>query len=190
MEENRKIICPSCKTVLSVTYMEGIESKSFACPRCNTRHRYTEYLPYPVNQDETDLDDVLKNRAKSGQYAKQTDETELGGVKKQAVIGCLRIPGTPEPVQLKPDRNSIGRKANSSTADIQIEDSSKTMSRCHYYIDVLVFENTVRHLLSIDPAAVNRTELNGNRIEATDKLVLNHGDRIRSGQVEVEFVLK
>ena len=63
------------------------------------------------------------------------------------------------------------------------------MSRNHYYIDVLVFGNTVRHLLSVVPEAKNGTSLNGVKLESTDKLVLNDGDIIRSGQVEVKFKL-
>lgn len=190
MDDIKKIICPSCKRILTIKYFEGIESKSFPCPNCGIKHKYTDYLPYPTQQDETDLGDVLRYRAQNKQIPAQTDETELGSLKTAVNIGCLKLPDVAELVQLKVGRNIIGRASSTSTATIQVNDATRTMSRSHYYIDVLVFGSTVRHLLSVVPEAPNDTKLNDVKLEKTDKLVLNNGDIIRSGQVEVEFVLE
>lgn len=192
MGEIRKIICPSCNKVLTIGYVEGLENKSFACPVCKVKHKFTEYRPYQEKKsdDETELGDVLRYRAANKQASVQTDETGLGSGNQAIILGSLILPGITRPVPLKEGRNIIGRAASTSTATIQVNDPSGTMSRSHYYIDVLVYENTVRHLLSIDPNAKNSTALNGVKFEKTDKLVLHDGDRIRSGQVEVEFVLK
>lgn len=188
----KKIVCPSCGTVLVVGYFQGIESKSFNCPKCKVPHKYSEYIPYtkPQDENEAQIGDVERFRSANIELPVQTDETDLASVKQNATIGSLRLPGVSEPVQLKVGRNTIGREAKTSTASIQINDSTKTMSRSHYNIDVLVFGNTVRHLLSVVLDAKNDTKLNGVKLESTDKLVLNDGDIIRSGKVEVEFVLK
>lgn len=189
MDDIKRIICPSCKCVLTAKYFKGIESKIFPCPKCGVKHKYTEYLPYPAQQDETDIGDVLRYRAANKQTPVQTDETELESVKSAVTIGCLKLPDEEELAQLKEGRNIIGRASSTSTATIQVKDTTRTMSRNHYYIDVLVYGSTVRHLLSVVPEAPNDTKLNGVKLEKTDKLVLNNGDIIRSGQAEVEFVL-
>lgn len=176
MDDIRKIVCPTCKCVLSVKYVEGIETKNVTCPKCGAKHKYSEYQPY-----------VAKQKTNNAQV--MTDETELGSINTKATIGSLILPGGSEPAKLKVGRNIIGRASSTSTATVQVNDITKTMSRNHYYIDVLVFGNTVRHLLSVVPEAKNGTSLNGVKLENTDKLVLNDGDIIRSGQVEVKFKL-
>lgn len=177
MDNIIKIICPTCQCILSVKYVEGIETKNVTCPKCGVKHKYSEYQPYVAKQQ----------KANSSQY--MTDETELGSINTKATIGSLILPGGSEPAKLKVGRNIIGRASSTSTATVQVNDATKTMSRNHYYIDVLVFGNTVRHLLSVVPEAKNGTSLNGVKLESTDKLVLNDGDIIRSGQVEVKFKL-
>lgn len=188
----KKIVCPSCHTVLVVGYFQGIESKSFSCPKCKSPHRYSEYIPYkePQDENETEIGDVERFRSAIKETPVQTDETDLASVKQETMIGSLKLPDVAELVQLKVGRNTIGREAKTSTASILVKDMTKTMSRLHYNIDVLVFGNTVRHLLSVVPEAKNETKLNGIKLEKTDKLVLNDGDIIRSGKIEVEFVLK
>lgn len=191
MEEIRKIKCPTCNSVWPIKYTKGIENKILLCPKCNEKRKYSEFLPYPAQQDETDLGDVGRFRQPQKQAPGQSGDTEYNPAPQQnAVIGCLKLPGVAAPVKLEPGRNIIGRAASTSTATIKVNDPTGTMSRSHYFIDVLIDGNTVRHILSIVPSAKNNTMLNGIKFEKTDKLILHNGDKIRSGQVEVEFVLK
>lgn len=175
---------------MEINYVEGMETKSFHCPnpKCKILHKYSEYSPRLVHQsgDETEL----KCAKQFGPDPKWSQDPETETPDQIKEIGSLLLPGVQEPVRLNPGRNIIGRMASTSKATIQANDPTRTMSRCHYYIDVIVLNGIVRHLLSVDPAAPNATMLNGIQLKKTDKFVLHHGDRIRSGQVEIEFKLK
>ena len=186
MSERFRIICPSCRTVLEGDSKEGLESMRIRCPKCGKTYGFTEFLPF--YDDETDLS-VARQIQHNCSQPGSGDETQVG-LSVNYTIGCIIAPGAPAPIPLRPGRNSIGRKASSSSASIQIEDSSCTMSREHYYIDVIVTGSKVTHLLSVSPKAMNTTELDGVKLEKTDRLVLNDGCHIRSGNVTVEFILK
>lgn len=189
MGEKKKVICPTCRAILEMDYVPGLESKKLRCPKCGGVKTFTEYTPYPTQEDETELGNV-PHSVKASQQRVFDDSTDLAGQSKSLQIGCLMVPGIEEPVQLQLGRNTIGREATTSKASIQIPDSTRTMSREHYYIDVIQQSGNVSHLLSIAPNAVNTTELNGVKLDKTDKLVLRDGNKIRSGKVEVTFVLK
>lgn len=168
MAKKFKIVCPSCRTVLEGDYADGIEQKSVRCPKCGQTRAFSAYRPY-LNDE---------------------DKTELGDMPAVIAIGGIRVAGSETMIPLKSGRNSIGRKAGSSVAAIQIEDPTNSMSREHCFIDVIAMGGTVTHILSESPSAKNKTLLDGVRIEKSDRLVLKNGDKVTCGQVTFEFVLR
>lgn len=82
--------------------------------------------------------------------------------------------------------NTIGRKANTSTATVQVNTDDRTMSRSHAIIDVRNSGGQVIHILR-NGANKNPSYLNGTLIEANDQLVLNNGDRVKFGSTELTF---
>lgn len=196
MDNQIKIECPSCHTRLSVGYFEGIEAKSFACPKCHKVHKFTEYASQESNEqesDETDLRNVIRQKGQSkaatGKYAEEENDTTHFEKNHCMQIGNLRDALSGTVFQLKKGRNVIGRKASSSTADIQITDSSCTMSREHFYIDVLVQSGKVLHIMSVCPKAINATMLDNTVLGTADKLMLHNGSliTIASGKVHLVF---
>ena len=192
MGERRKVICPSCKAILEMEYVPELENKKLRCPKCGGIKTFSAYIPFPAYEDETELGKVLHfgPAGLPGQQSPMDDSTDFVRQPISIQIGSLIVPGVDEPVQLQMGRNIIGRAASTSKATIQIRDSTRTMSREHYYIDVIQQSGNVSHLLSIAPNTVNATELNGVKLDKADKLVLHDGNKIRSGKVEVKFVIK
>lgn len=191
MNKIKKIIkCPSCNTCITVSYDKdkNIENENITCPNCKNKHRYTEYLSYSGQRDLTNLGDAMRYIAANRKASARSEETELGNVIKTIATGSLRLPGKDKPVALETGHNIIGRKDPSSKATIQVDDPTKTMSRSHYYIDVIVNGNTVTHTLQVVPTAKNETLVNGVKVEKNDTMILSHGCKIRSGLVEVEFI--
>lgn len=82
--------------------------------------------------------------------------------------------------------NSIGRKATTSSATVQIDTADRTMSRNHALIEVRNSGGQVLHILK-NGANKNPSYLNGTLVEASDQLILNNGDRVKFGSTELVF---
>ena len=191
-DDKRKIVCPTCKTVLEVGYFPGIESKSFPCPRCKTMHAFTEYLPYvaagwrAAGSNASGEDTITGGSGKNN--PEDTETPTAGGTR--LVIGGLRIAGRSEPVRLRQGRNTVGRKADSSEASIQVPDESRKMSRVHFVIDVTCKPGKgVYHTVSLAPGKKNASFFNGEPMTADDRYMLKAGDTLRVAGVELTFVL-
>ena len=189
-DDKRKIVCPTCKTVLEVGYFPGIESKSFPCPRCKTMHAFTEYLPYvAAGWRAAGSNASGEDTIPSGQGKANSEDTPIAGDTK-LVIGGLRIAGRSEPVRLRKGRNTVGRKADSSEASIQVADESRKMSRVHFVIDVTCKPGKgVYHTVSLAPGKKNASFFNGEPMTADDRYMLKAGDTLRVAGVELTFVL-
>lgn len=193
MGEVRKIICPACHTVLTVGYFNGIEAKSFTCPKCRQVHKYSDCRPYVQEEDQTDLRHVVHQKERLEAASGKTftdDECTQFNDSRDSLIGNLKIHGSDTIIQLKKGRNIIGRKASSSKADIQLSDESNTMSREHFYIDVLIQGGKVIHILSVCPTAKNSTLLNDTVVGKADKLILHEGYNIKAGRnIVLDFII-
>lgn len=199
MPDIRKIICPNpdCKVILTVGYFEGIETKSLACPKCHTTHKFSEFIPYtapegqphkkqqvPVSDnDTTDLHNVIHQTNHYKSYS--SDETQLNDLTEYR-IGRLLSGGSS--FQLKMGENVIGRRASSSVATIQVDDPSNRMSRSHFVINVVRQEGKGNfHLISLTPGQKNKSYVNDTELPAGDEYILHHGDRIRVGEAILLF---
>lgn len=97
----------------------------------------------------------------------------------------LRVMTTGETFDLHEGSNTIGRRANSDTADIQIS-NDMYMSRKHIIIDVVKQRNTLEYHL-VEIGSKNITKLNGTAINRGDILILNPGDVMTLGTTEVRL---
>ena len=87
--------------------------------------------------------------------------------------------------------NIIGRKANSSSATVQIDTSAdaagRTVSREHLKIRVIELSGgKYKSMVSVYKAK-NPTSINGELLGEEDCIVLHTGDRIKMGSVTVVF---
>ena len=161
MQNIIRLKCPKCSSIINIPVCPDLENKRIKCGVCKSVSPYTEYT---------------------------TDETRL--LNPAAPIGILKIVGSSDMVyKLKPGENIIGRKANSSKADIQIPTGDKrTMSREHLVIDVKGDVNKgYAHHVRLYKDGVCRTQVSEEQINYGDCIVLQSGDIIDMGDAALLF---
>lgn len=158
-----KIECPSCGKTLVVRYMEGLESKSILCPKCQAKSKVQDcHCVMEEKNDETEI---------SSSWYRPTE----------CVGDLIYCHGDEiEIYHLKKGINVIGRKSKQGGATIQVEDEENVISREHLRIEVIrTTEEVVEHRVSLAKANVNETFLNGEMLHEQDIIVLNFEDVIK-----------
>lgn len=194
-----KIKCPTCGKILRLTDMPNINAASFTCPVCKDRHKVGECQRY-VEQPRPAVsgsDETRYGNASAPQRG--GDETRIGSQQSvpgegdetltdpQTAAGML-VDGMGRTYRLCPGINTIGRKASSSTATVQIVTDDRTMSRSHAVVEVRNAGGRIIRLLK-NGANKNPSTLNGTLIGQQDQFILNDGDRIKMGETELTFKL-
>lgn len=198
-----KIKCPTCGKVLRLADAPNINQASFTCPVCKDKHVVgkcqrvmntptSEETQYDSHQstgyscgEETQIGGCSQRSEETqiGGYSQRGDETRIGFAPKGA--GCL-VDSFGRSYPLRQGVNTIGRKAQTSTATIQIQTDDHYMSRNHAIIEVRHGGGkTICLLKNWDNK--NSSYLNGTLVAAGDQLVLNNGDRMRFGKTELTF---
>lgn len=193
-----KIKCPTCGKVLRLQDTPNINAAYFTCPVCKERHmvgncqRYNP-APQPSAQsgDETRYGsvgyqqvDADKTRTASDSGLGSGDETRVG-VAPQAKVGIL-VDANGVSYQLAVGFNTIGRKASTSPASVQIATADRTMSRNHAVIEVRNAGGQLLHILK-NGANKNPSYLNNALVAQGDQLILNNGDRLTMGKTVLTF---
>lgn len=196
-----KIKCPTCGKVLRLTETPNINAASFTCPVCNVKHvvgeceRYTSApKPSASSADETRYGNASSTTQQSGgdetRYAGNAagpsdNDTTRTDAAQQAKVGML-VDANGAAYQLAIGFNTIGRKASSSTASVQIVTDDRTMSRNHAVIEVRQAGGQMFHILK-NGANKNPSYLNNALVGQGDQLILNNGDRIKMGRTILTF---
>ena len=190
-----KIKCPTCGKVLRLQEMPNINAATFTCPNCKDKHivgKCQRFVPQRSNE-ETQYGNASSTSSYSdetligNQSGKNNDETMVGGIKTQHIVGKL-VDNMNRIYQLTLGNNTIGRKASTSSATIQVVTNDLTMSRSHAVIDVRNIGGQILHILK-NGANKNPSYINDTLINQQDQLVLNNGDRIRMGKTTLIFKL-
>lgn len=193
-----KIKCPTCGKILLLRNAPNINAASFTCPVCKEKHvvgkcqRYVERpKPMAPSVDATRYGGASvqqqggdETRIGSPSQCGGGDETIIGSASRPAVGVLVDIMGCT--YALRSGINTIGRKASSSTASVQISTTDRTMSRSHAVIEVSNAGGNTIHILR-NGANKNPSYLNGSLIGQQDQLILNNGDRIKMGNTVLTF---
>lgn len=193
-----KIKCPTCGKILRLQDAPNINAASFTCPVCKEKHvvgkcqRYVEQpKPTASSGDATRYRSAFAQQqggdeARIGSQPQHGsgDETRIDSASRPAV-GVL-VDNMGRTYALRSGINTIGRKASSSAATVQIATDDRTMSRSHAVIEVSNAGGKTIHILR-NGANKNPSYLNGTVIGPQDQLILNNGDRIKMGNTEVTF---
>lgn len=190
-----KIKSPTCGKILRLNNAPNINAASFTCPVCKEKHivgQCQRYVPPTNSCEETQYGNTgspqsngEETRTCFGQAPSGGEgETQIGPA-PGAVIGRL-IDTMGRSYQLRQGTNTIGRKATTSTASIQVETADRTMSRSHAIIEVFSQSGRIVHLLK-NGENKNPSYLNGSLIDKFDQLILKDGDRIKMGGTELTF---
>ena len=179
-----KIKCPTCGKVLRMNEIPNINAASFTCPVCKEKHVVGNCQRY--NSAPQPLAPTSEDTQYGGTSSLQTsgDETRIG-VAPQAKVGML-VDANEAKYQLAIGFNTIGRKAASSTASVQIATDDRTMSRNHAVIEVRNAGGQLLHILK-NGANKNPSYLNNALVGQGDQLILNNGDRLKMGNTTLTF---
>ena len=164
-----KITCPNCHSVLSIEEAPGISDKMLSCPICRFRAKVSVFQQQMLSRGSQNDDDDEPTQVKFGSM----DRT----------IGCLFF--GKEEYSLHKGENTIGRKAKSGHAEVQISDD-RYMSRQHAVITIKEGGSGLEHHLQpTNPK--NPIKVNGQLLQNADVVVLQWGDRLTFGHTELVF---
>lgn len=176
-----KIKCPNCGAVLVLKNGTNLEGKKLKCAACKETAPYNLFKPVVYRQEE------------HTEYPEEygtPDSSENSDRSNNYTLGQIRILSSDLPVfRLKVGKNVIGRKANVSTADIQIPmGDNKRLSREHLVIEIKkIPERGFVHYASLYKLKSNATFINESLLEYGDCAVLQNGDVIKLPDVSIRF---
>lgn len=162
-----KVKCPheGCGAVMTIPDVTGIADRMLTCPICKYRDKVAVFIAEMDKLEDVDTECCLS----------ESDDT----------IGVLKI--AEAIYALVEGRNTIGRKAPSSTADVQLVVEDKYMSREHISITVVKKSHDYQHRIQ-NIATRNHVFVNGDELKSGEVLILQHGDVIKLGKTEIQFV--
>jgi hypothetical protein len=164
----KKIVCPSCQTVLSV---DPLKTGPLVCPHCGQGR---DASAYPEAQQPDSMPTDWPDQPVGHTLARPGILTWVKG----------DSPVYTPTVILKKGINTIGRGPQCS---IRLNSGDEYMSRMHARIELAVKpDGTFEHLLA-DAGSVNGTYHNGERIGKDEVIVLRPNDLIRIGHTTYKF---
>lgn len=172
MMQKTRVKCPSCGVLLDVRNSSGTSEKEISCPNCNSRI----VVKFSTPQIAPSKESVETQEFHTSFISGLTD----------GIMGKLLYNGQTYSLQM--GINSVGRKASTSKATIQIDTSDRSMSRMHSIINVTrMFDGTLRTTIK-NADNKNITYVGGQILYDGDTIVLNDGDVIKMGNVNITFV--
>jgi pSer/pThr/pTyr-binding forkhead associated (FHA) protein len=201
--QTKRIICPKCKAVLDVTNSKNETLKQITCPSCKTilQVKFQPQQEQPQQEPieaKTYYAPPKRSMADSGatQLAGAGGETVLGGglsgatqlytpTQKTTATAKLTFEGNDYP--LEEGQNIIGRKGNTSKADVQISTDDRYMSRQHCSITITTLPDGTKKAVLSNYQNKNLTTIDGQEIETGDAIRLVNGNRITMGHTTVIF---
>lgn len=189
MDEIIQIKCPFDGAVLTVKNQPGIETKNVTCPICKHKYPFTQFKRVIATPGNDDPDTEYPGQY-PGERTRYSEDTEVND-NPNFNIGMLVHEGPGKRFRLKPGRNVIGRKAQKSQADIQIDTADKrAMSREHIVIEI---KNEAKqgfvHYISLAKEKVNKTFVGGEQMYFGDCLILSDGVEIKLPDATLRFVI-
>lgn len=169
------VVCPNCRSRLSIENVPGIQDKILSCPICKFKAKVSVFQ--------------IGQAGKGGQGASD-DDTLLPaslGLQVKTDTGQMRVIQTGQICELRLGSQVLGRLAQSVKADLQIGSDNymdEYMSRRHVQIDVVRTAHGIEHHL-VEIGSKNIIKLNGKAIQRGDEIVLQFGDKLTLGRTDV-----
>lgn len=179
-----KIKCSHCGKILRLADTPNINNAVFTCPVCKEKdkvgncQRITDVPKQEIANEETQYS--------FSSFAHSDDKTQIiGDSLLQPKIGTL-VDNNGLTYKLHLGVSTIGRKATTSIAYVQIYTDDRTMSRNHAIIEVKMEGGQTFHIFR-HTVGKNPSYVNGVILQTNDKIILNDGDRIKMGETELTF---
>ncbi len=173
--QTKTVKCPSCGVVLEVKNSKNEEEKIINCPQCKTTLR-VKFPKYDVRDAET----IIAGGGGDG-------KTTILGVKKTS--GKVFIVCEGKRYELREGSNIVGRKATTSTADVQLDVADRYMSRLNAVLCVKKMDGrmlvTISNHKNQNPIRVGKEQL-----LPGDELVLGDGDVFTMGKTTMTLKIE
>ncbi|MCQ2256747.1 MAG: FHA domain-containing protein [Bacteroidaceae bacterium] len=179
-----KIKCPKCGKILILSDNPNINNAVFTCPVCKEKHKVGECQRIVDAPKQTIANEETQYGFSSS--VSNGEETQFVGASPSQPNTGVLVDNFGRTYNLSFGVNTIGRKATTSSASVQINVEDRYMSRSHAIIEVKNVGGQTLHILR-NGAGKNPSYLNGTLIETNDQLILNNGDRIKIGYTELTF---
>lgn len=169
-----QLVCPSCRSRLSVLNEPGLQDKVLGCPICKFKAKVSVYQ---------------SGAASRGGHGASSEDTRFPGAAMQmkSDVGQMRIAQTGQIIELRMGSQTIGRLANPRRSDVQIGSDNYTdpyMSRLHVQIDIVQTAAGIQHHMR-EIGSKNIIKLNGKDIQRGEIIVLQFGDKITLGKTDL-----
>ena len=199
--QTKRIKCPNCQVVLEVTNSKNEEVKQITCPKCQAvlqakfppqqapLEAETYYAPKKNVADNGATQLAGVNNGETQLAGGSYGATQLATHKEKAQSSSVRLVFEDKPYFLEEGQNIIGRKGNTSKADIQIATDDRYMSRQHCSITVTTLPDGTKKAVLSNYQNKNLTTIDGQEIETGDAIRLVNGNRITMGHTTVVFKL-
>lgn len=202
--EIKRIKCPNCGIVLEVKNSKNEAVKQITCPQCKASLRVRFQVQQPLEGNtilpnnksvqqggRTYIGDnvLLDERSGATNMANglfDTERTVLSSRRVQAShMAYLLFDG--QQFALNMGSNTVGRKAQTSTATVQIPTSDSYMSRRHIQIVLSSLPNGRQKAVISNDHNKNITTVNGVELLSGEAILLSNGDRIVMGKTTVVY---
>lgn len=173
--EKKLIKCPSCGVVLEVKNSQDEAMKIIKCPKCSTPLRVR------FKKQEMPSMDAETHLAARGDSAK----TQLADGKPSTGRAAILCEGKTYP--LHEGLNIVGRKASTSTADVQIDVGDRYMSRQNAAVTVRPVGG--KYVVSIASLKnPNPILIGSEKLLDGDEVILSDGDEFIMGTTTLKLI--
>ena len=172
-----QIKCPQCSVILKVINSQNDTEKLIKCPNCGKKILVRFHSQTSAEDGATQYGGIPTAGA-----------TQLGESRVQQQTCLLVLDGIEYELSIGP--NTIGRKASTSNADIQLETDDRYMSRNHALINVRRLPDGNIKVDISNSQNKNATKVNGQTIGDDDAFVLHDGDKVTMGKTTITFRTK
>lgn len=171
--EEVKIKCPTCGVILKVKNSQNEAVKTIKCPKCGAT------LKIEFRKEDSGRTMIGDMSDFESQVPTKTDHSQK--------VCKLKCGG--KVYELREGMNSVGRRAPSSKATVQIPGDMK-MSRNHAKIEVVRTASGKIKAMIKNWENANHTKVDGNCINDDDIFVLNNGSQIQMGTTNIIFIIE
>lgn len=173
--QTKRIKCPNCGVILDVKNSHDETERLITCPGCKILLKVNFKISEPLEAHTYYAPQVNHN----------STVTQLAQPLKKH--SSLRLIYENHTYSLRMGINKVGRKSNSSVADIQIETNDRYMSRQHAIINVVRMTDDGLKVTLKNDQNKNQTVVNGQVVENGDEIRLTDGNNIVMGQTTILF---
>ena len=197
--QTKRIKCPSCQEILEVRNSKNEAVKLINCPKCKAvlqvkfppqqapLEAETYYAPKKPVADSGATQLAGGNNGETQLAGGSYGATQLATPKEKTQSSRARLVFEDHPYFLEEGQNIIGRKGNTSKADVQISTDDRYMSRQHCSITITTLPDGTKKAVLSNYQNKNLTTIDGQEIETGDAIRLVNGNRIKMGHTTVVF---